>query len=107
MQPFVENTIWHGFQHKNESGHVNIIIKKRKGTLICTVEDNGVGRELGNSLKAPILIKKESLGMKLTEEHLKILNEFKKVKAYFNITDLFTKEKKPAGTRVELSLPAD
>jgi len=50
-------------------------------------------------------LKRESLGVKLTEERLKILNEQKKAKAQFNIIDLFTEENKPAGTRVELSFP--
>jgi hypothetical protein len=52
-----------------------------------------------------MLLKKESLGMKLTEERLKILNELKNIKAQFKIIDLFSSENKPSGTRVELSLP--
>jgi hypothetical protein len=44
--------------------------------------------------------------MKLTQERLNILNEVKHIKARFNIIDLFTNENTPAGTKVELSLPA-
>jgi tetratricopeptide (TPR) repeat protein len=105
LQPFVENAIWHGLQYKNESGHINIYISKKDNSLYATVEDNGVGRDMSKQVQQPMLLKKESLGMKLTEERLKILNELKKIKAQFKITDLFTKDNQPAGTKVELSLP--
>ncbi|CAN5697412.1 hypothetical protein BH11BAC1_BH11BAC1_04280 [soil metagenome] len=105
LQPFVENSIWHGLQYKPESGHIDIFISKNDNALHATVEDNGVGRDMSKKAGHPMLLKKESLGMKLTEERLKILNEIKKIKAQFKITDLFTKENKPTGTRVELSLP--
>ena len=105
LQPFVENAIWHGLQYKNEPGHINIFIAKKDNALYATVEDNGVGRDTSKEGVRPMLLKKESLGMKLTEERLKILNELKNIKAQFEITDLFTNENKPAGTKVELSLP--
>ena len=105
LQPFVENAIWHGLQYKPKPGHIDIYISKKDNALYATVEDNGIGRNLSKQVAQPILHKKESLGMKLTEERLKILNELKKIKAQFQIVDLFTKENKPAGTRVELSLP--
>src|SRR6185436_11017794 len=105
LQPFVENAIWHGLQYKPEPGHINIYIRKKDNALYATVEDNGVGRDMSKQVAQPMLLKKESLGMKLTEERLKILNELKKIKAEFKITDLFTNESKPVGTRVELSLP--
>jgi tetratricopeptide (TPR) repeat protein len=105
LQPFVENAIWHGLQYKSDPGHIDIYIKKTDNALFATVEDNGVGRDMSKETAHPMLIKKESLGMKLTEERLKILNELKNVNARFNITDLFTKDRKAAGTRVELSLP--
>jgi tetratricopeptide (TPR) repeat protein len=105
LQPFVENAIWHGLQYKSEPGHINIFISKKDNALYATIEDNGVGRDKSKQVQQPMLIKKESLGMKLTEERLKILNELKKIKAEFKITDLFTKDNRSAGTKVELSLP--
>ena len=87
------------------NGDIYIFISKKDNALYTTVEDNGVGRDMSKLAAQPMLLKKESLGMKLTEERLKILNELKKVKAQFSITDLFTNDKKAAGTKVELSLP--
>ncbi len=105
LQPFVENAIWHGLQYKPEAGHINIFITKIDNALHATVEDNGVGRDMSKQVAQPMLMKKESLGMKLTEERLKVLNEVKKFNARFIITDLFTKDNQPSGTKVELSLP--
>jgi sensor histidine kinase YesM len=104
LQPFVENAVWHGLQYKTEPGHIHIFLSKINNTLHAIVEDNGIGRDMHKQVNQPMLLKKESLGMKLTEERLKILNELKKIKAQFKITDLFTKENRPAGTRVELTL---
>lgn len=106
LQPFVENAIWHGLQYKPGPGHIDIYISKKSNALYATVEDNGVGRDMSKQAAQPMLIKRESLGMKLTEERLKILNELKNIKAQFKITDLFSSENKPAGTKVELSLPS-
>ncbi len=105
LQPFVENAIWHGLQYKDKAGHIDIYLIKKDNALFATVEDNGVGRDMSKKVEYPMLSKKESLGMKLTEERLKILNELKKIKAQFKITDLYTKDDKPSGTKVELSLP--
>ncbi|MEO8772308.1 MAG: tetratricopeptide repeat protein [Ferruginibacter sp.] len=105
LQPFVENAIWHGLQYKPEPGKINIYIRKENNSLYASVEDNGVGRQVSKQALHPTLVKKNSLGMKLTEERLKILNEVKKIKAQFQIIDLFAEDAKPAGTRVELSLP--
>jgi hypothetical protein len=80
-------------------------LPKKGNILYATVEDNGVGRKI-SKVSQPIFIKKESLGMKLTQERLNILNEVKHIKARFNIIDLFTNENTPAGTKVELSLAA-
>ncbi len=105
LQPFVENAIWHGLQYKPESGQIDIFISKRDNSLYAVVQDNGVGRDMTKKNTRPLLMKRESLGMKLTEERLKILNELKHTNAQFKIIDLFTKDNQPSGTKVELSLP--
>ncbi len=107
LQPFVENAIWHGLQNKPGPGHINIYISKKDNILHAAVEDNGVGRDISKKNVQPLLVKKESLGMKLTGERLKLLNELKNIKADFKITDLFTNGNSSAGTRVDLSLPIE
>ncbi len=106
LQPFVENAIWHGLQPRTKAGgHIEISVSKKDNHLNCIVEDNGVGRTADAYMQKISPFKKESLGIKLTEERLKIINELRKAKAHFNITDLFSPEHEPCGTRVELTLP--
>lgn len=105
LQPFVENAIWHGLQYKPSAGHIDISLAKKENVLYGAVTDNGVGR--GNAEKNinPIFAKHESLGIKLTQDRLNTLNETRHIDANFTITDLFDEKHKPAGTKVELSLP--
>ncbi|UOE93579.1 sensor histidine kinase [Alkalihalobacillus sp. LMS39] len=55
--PFVENASIHGIEPKREKGSIQIVIKKKKRGIVCTIEDDGVGMENGklehlvNSLK--------------------------------------------------------
>jgi hypothetical protein len=49
--------------------------------------------------------KRESLGMKITQERLNIINQQKKVNATVNIVDLKDQQNNPTGLRVELLLP--
>ena len=45
LQPYLENAIKHGIRHlpKNTKGQINIFTKIENNTVVCTVEDNGVG----------------------------------------------------------------
>lgn len=104
LQPFVENAIWHGLQHKPEKGHISIYINQKGNELHAVVEDNGIGRKGVEEVDQTNELKKESLGMKLTEERLRIFGELKKFSARLQVTDLFQGEISN-GTRVELILP--
>ena len=106
LQPFVENAIWHGLQHKKEpqDGQIIISVKQKEGQLICTIEDNGVGRQKAFELQQKSVWKSKSLGLKITEERLKLLSkEFKK--QLVNIIDLKDQAGQAQGTRVIVNIP--
>jgi two-component sensor histidine kinase len=94
----------HGIKDK-ENGLIKINIRAADSdTLRCIVEDNGSGRE------APPIAnennrKRKSLGIKIMQERLNIINQLKKAKATVNIFDLKDAENKPRGLRIELLLP--
>lgn len=104
LQPFVENAIVHGIANKKD-GLVRIKVDREDNLIKCIVEDNGIGR------KQSIVIEREkdknhvSLGLKITQERLNILNHIKKVKAAIDIFDLKDSNDNPTGLRIELSLP--
>lgn len=104
LQPFVENSILHGVQNK-ENGLIKISVRRENEMICCVIEDNGNG-----SINSVVLGNDEakthkSLGRKIISERLSIINQLKKVKASVNMFDLKDAENKPGGMRVELFLP--
>ncbi|CAN5814972.1 hypothetical protein BH10BAC2_BH10BAC2_26450 [soil metagenome] len=98
MQPFVENSIWHGLTKKQGQGKILINIFKEGNMLNCTVEDNGIGREASATETQSA---KKSLGMKITRARIDIINKLKRSNAGVNLTDL------AEGTKVEVILPLE
>jgi putative methionine-R-sulfoxide reductase with GAF domain len=105
VQPFVENAIWHGLLHKTSPGRLSIQCRMPKnGLLECVIEDNGVGREQARLLKSKSATTRKSLGMRLTEDRLTLLNQHAKLNAGVQIEDLKDDGGAPAGTRVTLHI---
>jgi LytS/YehU family sensor histidine kinase len=106
LQPFVENAIWHGLMHKKEEeyGILTIAIKEEGHKLTCTIEDNGVGREKARILQERSVFKSKSLGMKLTEERLRLLSK-ERLEQLIKITDLKDAMDFAMGTRIEVNIP--
>jgi LytS/YehU family sensor histidine kinase len=105
LQPFVENSIWHGLvPNKGKmNGKIKVSIQVDGQNLKCTIEDNGVGREKAKAMQSGPLWKRKSMGMKITEDRLKLLNQ-KKLSELIHITDLKENDV-AAGTRVDISIP--
>lgn len=106
LQPFVENAIWHGLMHKEQDtqGCIKISVKEMEDTLVCMIEDNGVGRVKSQKLRDKSLLKTKSLGMKITEERLKLLSK-QHIAELIRIVDLKDPSDEAAGTRVEINIP--
>lgn len=103
LQPYIENAIWHGLRHKDESGAIVIELKKVDGFLRCTIEDNGVGRKKSAELQSKKR-KKTSMGMNITQERIDIINKAYKVETSVRVTDLVASDGDALGTRVELNI---
>lgn len=106
MQPYVENAILHGLNPKAEKGHLSIRLHSENNFLICTITDNGIGRVKASEIRRTMPVKKhKSLGMKITEDRLKILNEINNSQLSVTITDLYHSAGGALGTRVQLFVP--
>jgi two-component sensor histidine kinase len=105
IQPFVENSIWHGIMGLKSVGVIKINFKMAEGQLLCVIEDNGVGREKSFEMKGESELKKKSLGISLVKSRLNILNNYYGVHMSVNFTDLYNEDHSPAGTRVSINLP--
>ncbi len=107
IQPFVENAIIHGLLPlDNKQGTLDIRLFKKADTLICTIEDNGIGRERAQQIKANKEQNYQSMGISITEERLNTFdlsgNHHRNMKLH--IEDKFNGGE-PSGTLVEIQLP--
>jgi hypothetical protein len=104
LQPFCENAIWHGLMHKGEHGLLTIKFKKEDKVLLCTVTDNGVGRQKAEALKSKTAEKEKSMGLEITKERLALLNTGSNMPAFFEIEDLKDANGNASGTQVALKI---
>ena len=106
IQPYVENAIWHGLMHKNTTGRLDISLSRKNGTLQCVIEDNGIGRQKSMEINAARRVKKKkSMGMSITEDRIKLLNELYNMNTEVKIEDLKNADGNSLGTRIEINIP--
>ena len=102
IQPYIENAIIHGLVNSDKKGNIDIQIKRAGDSILCIIEDNGIGREKAEIIKNNSGIKRKPRGMIITKERLDILSRQHKEKFNVKILDLKDNSGKPAGTRVEI-----
>ena len=106
MQPYVENAILHGLNPAPYKGKLTIRMSSENNFLICTIVDNGIGRDKASEIRRTMPVKSyRPLGMKITEDRLRILNEINNSKLSVTITDLRDANNQSLGTKVELFVP--
>lgn len=100
LQPFVENAIIHGFDDSTESPAITIEFDmEQKNILICSVSDNGVGRQQAEKKKTAE--EHKSTALEVTQERLDKINQNVSMQS-LEIIDL-----KPHGTKVIFRLVVD
>jgi ligand-binding sensor domain-containing protein len=105
FQPYVENAIIHGLVNNPKHGLLEISIKQiNKGVLLCSIRDNGVGREKAIAIRNASGIKRQPRGMIITQERIEIFNEKNRKNFSVKITDLKDNQGEPAGTLVEFTI---
>ncbi|OYU93940.1 MAG: hypothetical protein CFE21_18295 [Bacteroidetes bacterium B1(2017)] len=75
IQPFVENAIKHGLVHKKDKGHLRIKFEHIEEELVCTIDDDGIGRVAAAEIKRRSEHSYKSYGTHLVYERVKLLNE--------------------------------
>lgn len=106
MQPYIENAILHGLNPKETKGHLKIDIFTKNNYIVCRIADDGIGRTKAAEIKrtTPGNLHK-SLGMKITSERVRILNNINNSDLSVSVTDLRDENGNPNGTMVELYIP--
>jgi ligand-binding sensor domain-containing protein len=104
LQPYIENAILHGLRNKEKGeGRLVIRIKKSKGKIVVTVEDNGIGRKKSMQLNEENKKPYEHLGMKVTGKRISLLRMMNDNEVEVYVDDAC--EEDETGTRVTVILP--
>ncbi|WP_170829945.1 sensor histidine kinase [Williamwhitmania taraxaci] len=103
VQPFVENAIWHGVMPKGKGGRIIVTFKFRENKVLCTIEDNGIGRVAASKYTSAKAHK--SRGSEITTQRLQLLKSMYGQQLGIVYIDLKDSLDQPAGTRVELVIP--
>lgn len=100
LQPFVENAILHGLLPKEEEQDrlLTIKVQKEDNNVICSIEDNGVGRP-------KTILQNDSLGLALTKERILLFNELTTTNITWTIEDVVNTEGGVCGTLVVVHIP--
>lgn len=105
IQPFVENSIWHGIMLKtSQDGWVHINVSSNGNAIVYTIEDNGVGRKKAQKIRSKQDGERKSLGFKITAQRIDLLNSLYKNEFNIQYFDL-ENEGEQTGTRVKITIP--
>ncbi len=105
-QPFIENALWHGLSPKEGGKKLTInIFPKDDLYFIIEIIDNGIGRKRASEIRETRTFKRESVGIKLSEERLRHFTKHLTAGYELKFEDLYDEDGKPAGTKVIIIIP--
>lgn len=105
IQPFIENSIWHGLMNREGDGLLQIRFILEEFYLKCIIEDNGVGRQHAAEIEGSNPFKTASKGISITETRLRLIDKKGLQTEPVKYIDLYDQNGVSEGTRVELLIP--
>jgi ligand-binding sensor domain-containing protein len=105
VQPFLENSIWHGLLPKEGAGSLRVKVDLENAHLVWTISDNGIGIE--NSLRSKTGTDEHiSRGMEITTSRIELIKKMtgKKVEL-IGPQQINDENGMAAGTLVKIILP--
>lgn len=107
LQPYIENAIWHGLMHKKEKGSLMLNFSKNGSTILCMIDDDGIGRQRAMELKSLSATRYKSMGMGITRDRIEIMNNMQSLGIAVEVEDKTDDQGLPTGTRVSLRIPLE
>ncbi|WP_231743078.1 tetratricopeptide repeat protein [Winogradskyella endarachnes] len=105
LQPFLENSLWHGLSSKADNKKIELnVIKKSEKYIIVEIIDNGIGRVASQKIKEQKKLQRNSVGIDITKARLANFSLSFKDSYSLRIEDLYTDDK-PSGTKISLLIP--
>ena len=74
LQPFIENSIWHGILPSKEIGNITVDVKKDEGKLVIKILDDGIGIDVSMAQKEGKNQHHDSKGMELTKGRINLIS---------------------------------
>lgn len=106
LQPYIENSIWHGILPMEKPGTIVITVKEQGDEIMFSIEDNGIGVEASKARKGIHGQGHVSRGMEITSGRINLLramtNSELAVKGPFDVKN---DKGETIGARVEIVLP--
>ncbi len=103
LQPFIENSIWHGLMPKKGGGMLHLNVIEEDSMLTFIIEDNGIGRAMSRLKKQLKQGTKKSMSTNITKDRIYYINQMYNTNATLEIIDLIT-DKVACGTKVIIRL---
>lgn len=101
IQPFVENSIKHGFKSLKKGGVLNLKINDKKDWIEFIIEDNGEGfQEKATKQKGH-----KSMAMSIFERRRKLIQQKHHKDFKFEIVNLKDKDPKRTGVLISINIP--
>ncbi|MCY7311473.1 MAG: histidine kinase, partial [Chitinophagaceae bacterium] len=102
LQPYVENAIRHGIRFlEDKKGQITISAIIEKEYLVCTIEDNGIGRQKAAQLKSSMHIEYQGRGMTISKRRAELYNIQQEV------IDKRNEKGDATGTTIIIKIPTD
>lgn len=108
IQPFVENSIWHGIMPKSGKGHISVQIVNSGDYIKCCIKDDGIGRIKSLEMKKERNMKGHtSFATRIVSNRMELLKTLYNKEFGLKYTDLYDSEGKAIGTEVVIIIPRD
>ncbi|HSG67093.1 MAG TPA: histidine kinase, partial [Bacteroidales bacterium] len=106
IQPFLENAIEHGLQHKtNGKGELKLKFYRDDQGTVIEISDNGIGRERSAKMQKKKGRLHKSLGMNIVNKRITSLNKIMGNNIKLKVIDLNEKAHGSDGTIVRIYIP--
>jgi tetratricopeptide (TPR) repeat protein len=104
LQPFVENAIIHGVITKKEKGEITITFSIQNGSLLCTIQDDGIGINQSKINKENSVLAHKSMAIDIIKKRLERIASSTAKPSFVKIEEL-NEDNMISGTKVVLQLP--
>jgi len=106
IQPYIENAVKHGLLHKQGNKKLTVsFLLLNEQTLVCTIEDNGIGRKRSEEMNSLRKKRYTSFATGATQKRLELLNYGRSNSIAVHFEDLYDAFGNANGTKVSVQIP--